>query len=281
MSQNESQKAKAEVLKQLHRGEDMLVLPNIWEPLGASLLEQLGFPAVATGSASVAFCNGYDDGEKIPFSNLLHVLKSIVGSVSVPVTADIESGYAADNNQLEEKIKEIIHTGVAGINFEDTDKQSNKLIPVEIQCEKIRLIRKVSSEMNVPLFINARADVYFRSDPSLSEEEKLQEVLHRGEAYISSGADCVFPIGLRNKDSIERLVSLFPHPINIMAMPGVPDLKTLKTIGVTRVSLGPGFLAIAIKAMQDTAIKLQSLEGLDEVTNNPVNMDFMRKLIIG
>lgn len=281
MTPNESQQEKARLLKQLHNGGDMLILPNIWEPLGASLLEHTGFRAVATGSASVAFCNGYDDGEHIPFSNLMHILKSITGAVSVPVTADIESGYASDNNQLEEKMKELIHTGIVGINFEDTDKVSNKLIPVEIQCEKIRLIRRVASDMNIPLFINARADVYFRSEASRLEEEKLEEVLFRGKAYISAGADCLFPIGLRNKDSIQKLVSQFPHPVNIMAMPGVPDLKTLKAIGVARVSLGPGFLAVAINAMKETATKLKSLEGLNEVTNNPVNMDFMRKLITG
>lgn len=279
MQENKTQQAKANSLKELHHTKDMLVLPNIWNPIGALLIEHLGFPAVATASASLAISNGYDDGENIPFNDLLHIFKNIVEQVSVPVTADIESGYAADNHQLEENIKKLIGTGLAGINFEDSNKQTGEIVPVDIQCEKIQLIRRVSVEMNIPLFINARADVYVSSNPKLSAEDKMEEALRRGRAYMDAGADCFFPIGLRDKDAIQQLVSQFPHPVNILAMPGVPDLKTLKSIGVTRLSTGPGLLGIALRAMKETATRLQALEGLDEITTNTINMDFMRKLI--
>lgn len=203
MSEIKTQRAKANLLKALHHGKDMLVLPNIWDPLGASLIERLGFPAVATASASVAFSNGYDDGEKVPFDHLLRLLKSIPEKVSVPVTADVESGYATDNAQLEKNMKRLIETGIVDINFEDSDKKIHKILPIDVQCEKIRLLRRVASEMDVPVFINARADGFF-------------------------------PIGLRDKGTIGNRVSSFPHPVNILALPGVPDLKVLKDIGVAR-----------------------------------------------
>src|ERR1700733_10152682 len=153
---NISQKEKAERFHELHHSDKMLVLPNIWDPLGALLMESLEYPAIATASASVAFSNGYNDGENIPFDDLLLLLKRIVNSVSLPVTADIESGYADNDVQLKENIKLLIGSGIAGINIEDTDKKTNGLRSVETQCNKIRLIRKIADKMDIPLFINAR-----------------------------------------------------------------------------------------------------------------------------
>src|SRR5258705_13701523 len=89
-----SQKEKAAKFRELHHTGKMLVLPNIWDPLGALLMESLEYPAIATASASVAFSNGYNDGENIPFNDLLTLLKRITTSVNLPVTAVIESGFA-------------------------------------------------------------------------------------------------------------------------------------------------------------------------------------------
>lgn len=156
-----NQKKKAEVFRELHHGGKMLVLPNIWDPLGALLMENLEYPAIATASASIAYSNGYNDGENIPFADLLTLLKRITGSVDIPVTADIESGYAENDSQLRENIKSLIDTGIVGINIEDTGRENNNLYPLEIQCDRIKLIREVSGEMGIPLFINARTDVIY------------------------------------------------------------------------------------------------------------------------
>lgn len=136
MKNGVSQKEKAEQFRNLHHFEKMLLLPNIWDPLGALLMESLGYPAIATASASIAFTNGYSDGEKIPFNELLVILKRIAQSVNLPVTADIESGYAEDDSQLEENVKLLIETGIVGINFEDTDHKTNTLQAIETQCKK-------------------------------------------------------------------------------------------------------------------------------------------------
>src|SRR5258708_6729689 len=144
-----SQKEKADRFKELHHSGKMLVLPNIWDPLGAMLLESLEYPAVATASASVAFANGYNDGENIPFNDLLVLLKKIVNHFNLPVTADIEKGYADNDFQLQENIKLLIDAGIVGINIEDTNKETNDLQSIETQCHKIRLIKKVSDEMGI------------------------------------------------------------------------------------------------------------------------------------
>ena len=274
-----SQKLKAEQLRKLHHGSEILVLPNIWDQLGALLLESLGYPAIATASASVAWTNGYEDGEHIPFIEVLTRLKNIAGSVNLPVTADVESGYASTDTELEKNVEKLISTGIVGINFEDHDKKTDSLFPLDIQCRRIRIIRKVAETMNVPLFINARTDVYLRGKGFDTPEEKLNETLKRGKAYLDAGADGLFPPAMKDKDELAKLVSALRCPVNVIAMPGIPDFRTLKEIGVRRVSLGPGFLKIAIKSMKQLAVKLKNYEGLDEVIGNEVSSEELKKLV--
>ena len=274
-----SQKVKAEHFKKLHQGSEILILPNIWDSLGAALLESLGYPAVATASASVALTNGYEDGEHIPFREVLIRLETITDSVKVPVTADIESGYAITDEALEKNIEQVISTGIVGINLEDHDKQSDTLFSLETQSKRIRLVRKVAETMNVPLFINARTDVYLRGKGFITPEEKLNETLRRGKAYLDAGADGLFPPAMKDKDELAKLVASLRCPVNVIAFPGIPDFKTLKEIGVARISLGPGFLKIAIRAMKQLAQKLKNYEGLDEVIANEVSSEELKKLV--
>ncbi|HLG41415.1 MAG TPA: isocitrate lyase/phosphoenolpyruvate mutase family protein, partial [Chitinophagaceae bacterium] len=148
-----TQQEKAMQFYNLHYSGELLVLPNVWDCLGAMLLENIGYSAVATASASIAYTNGYDDGENIPFDDLLILLKKIADSVNLPVTADIESGFAENDIQLEKNIRRIIETGIVGINIEDSDKKTKTLLPIAIQSDRIRLIKRVSNEMGVSLFI--------------------------------------------------------------------------------------------------------------------------------
>jgi len=281
MIDSKIQQTKALQFHALHHNGKMLVLPNIWDSLGASLLEKLEYPAVATASASIAFTNGFDDGENIPFIEVLKKLTQIVKSVNIPVTADIESGYADTHSELQKNIELIIKTGIAGINIEDTNKQSGKLFSIEEQCERIQLIKKVSSDMEVPIFINARTDVFIRGKDFVSDEEKFKETLKRGREYVNAGADCIFPIAMKQKNDIQNLVTTLQCPVNILAIPGIPDLKILKEIGVVRVSLGPSFLKIVIKAMKQLAIKLKNYEGMNEIEENDVTTDYLKELVNG
>ena len=276
--QNNIQPEKGNLLNTLHHNGKLLVLPNIWDPLGAVLLESLGYAAVATASASIAFSNGYPDGEKIPFKELLHILRKIINSVTIPVTADIESSYATNNAELKENIKMLLDAGIAGINFEDTNQTDKTIIPIEAQCEKLSLVRNTALEMGVPLFINARTDVYLKAN-DLSEEEKLSETILRGKAYKNSGADCFYPISLKKKEQIEIIIKEVGLPVNVLLLPGVPDFETLKIIGVARLSLGPGFLKTSINAMKNIAEKLLNYEGMQEVTDNPVISAYLNTLI--
>jgi len=276
---NISQKEKAERFRELHYTEKMLILPNIWDTLGALLLESLEYPAIATASASIAFSNGYNDGENIPFKDLLTLLKRIVNSVNIPVTADFESGYAESDIQFQENIKLLIGTGVVGINIEDTDNKTNKLQSLESQCNKIRLVRKMSDEIGIPLFINARTDVYLHEKSFATTAAKFDEVMKRGLAYKKAGADGFFPIILRREEEIKKLIAQVKLPLNILAIPGIPDLKVLNKLGVARVSLGPSLLKIAIKAMKALAIQLKDYDGLSSITENKISTDYLKNLV--
>ena len=274
-----SQAEKAKQFYDLHHADKLLILPNIWDVLGAKLLEDLGYPAIATASASVAYSNGYNDGEIISFADVLLILKKIAGSVNVPVTADVESGYAQNENQLKENIRRLIETGIVGINIEDTDKKTKTLVPAEVQSEKIKLIKDIAREMNVPLFINARTDCFIHEKSFASSQLKLEEAIKRGLAYKAAGADCFYPILARNEDEIKAIVEQVEMPVNIITMPGIPALKVLQEIGVARVSLGPSFLKYALKNMKDLAIKLQSQQGLEDITDNNFTSEYLKHLV--
>jgi 2-methylisocitrate lyase-like PEP mutase family enzyme len=269
---------KEKLFHQLHHNNGLLILPNVWNPLTARLLEETGYKAVATASASIAFANGYQDGEKIPFEELIVILQKIVKSVKIPVTADVESGYAENNSVLKENIKRLIGTGIAGINFEDSHHDEQKLFSKEEQSEKINVIKTTASENGSNLFINARTDVFIKQD-HLSKEEKLAEAIERGKAYKVAGADGFYPIFLKEKESIQTVMKEVLLPVNILMVPGIPDFFKLKEIGLARISLGPGFLKYAINSMKNIAEKLLRFEGMEEITGNPVTTDYLKNLI--
>jgi len=253
MKKKSTQSEKADLFKKLHYSKQMLVLPNIWDVTGAALLEETGYPAVATASAAIARANGYQDGEKMPFDQALNVITQIVNAVEVPVTADIESGYATDLQGLKANMRKIIATGVAGINIEDSDPKTNELLPLDMQVERIRLIRKVADKAGVRLFINARTDVFLKPS-TLDNDEKLKIAIERGCAYTDAGADGIYPIFVHNEAVIESMVKEFSVPVNIIITKGTPELATLQKLGVARVSFGPNFQKAMLLAMK-TSLK--------------------------
>lgn len=244
-----SQSEKADLLKKLHHSGKMLVLPNIWDAAGAVLLENLGYPAVATASAAIARAHGYEDGERLPFDLLLAIVGQIAKSVGVPVTVDLEAGYAADAETLKSNIRRLIAAGVAGINIEDTDVHTREMLPVAEQVEKLKLIGRVADRENTRLFINARTDI-FLINPDLPEEQKLALAIERGRAYVEAGADGVYPIFATEEDTIKTLVNALKVPVNVLAKTGAPDLEVLQKLGVARVSFGPNVHRATLLSME-------------------------------
>jgi 2-methylisocitrate lyase-like PEP mutase family enzyme len=233
-----AQKRKAEALLSLHRRGDTLVLLNVWDPIGARILEKKGYHAVATASAAMSASLGYQDGEKIRRSTAIDLIARVARSVAIPVTADIEMGYGKSLAELEKTVEQLIESEAVGLNLEDSLKTKGRrtLRALEEQCHRIAKVRQVAERKGVPLVINARVDAYF----CLSiKEDATEEAVARAKSYSEAGADCIYPIGPGDEATIRILRGRIKAPINILASPSAVPLSVLHELGVNRVSFGP------------------------------------------
>jgi 2-methylisocitrate lyase-like PEP mutase family enzyme len=236
-----AQGRKAEELRKLHGGSRTLVLPNAWDAASARVLEELGYAAIATTSAGVAFSLGYPDGQRISRDEMLDMVERIARAVRVPVTADMESGYGTTPAEMADTAKAIIRAGAVGLNLEDvTGDTESSQVDVALQQEKIRTIREVSASLGVSLVINARTDVYLM--PIGPEATRFERTVERLRAYRAAGADCVFAPGLSDRALIEKLVKAVGAPLNILVTPGCPPVPELQKLGVARASIGSGVM---------------------------------------
>ena len=222
--------------KKLHQADELFVLPNVWDARTAQILQEQKFPAVATSSAAVANSLGYDDGEQMSFDEYLFVIKRIVASVNIPVTVDIETGYGQSRNDIYRNLLKLIELGVAGINIEDSVLASGKrtLGDAKAFAANIEFFKRRFKEDNLELFINVRCDTYI-----LNVENKEHETKNRLTIYNDSGADGIFLPCIMQEEDIAEAVSHSKLPLNVMVLPGVPDVDTLNRLGVKRVSMGP------------------------------------------
>lgn len=219
----------------------MLVLPNAWDVASACVIEESGYPAIATTSAGVAFALGYPDGQRISRDEMLGVVARIARAVRVPVTADMESGYGITPGDMAETAKAIVNAGAVGLNFEDvTGDTESSLVETPLQVERIRAIREASAAMGVSLVINARTDVYLM--PIGPEATRFERTVERLRAYRAAGADCVFVPGLVDRGLIEKLVKSVDAPLNILVTAGCPSIPELQKLGVARASIGSGVM---------------------------------------
>lgn len=246
------QKEKAAFLLSLHTRGDMLVLPNVWNPIGARILEKKGYPAVATASAAISASLGYQDGEKIKKSTLIDLIECIALSVDVPVTADIETGYGESLLELEVTAQQVIESGVVGVNIEDSLEGGGALRTIEDQCQRISIFRQVGDRHGVHLVINARIDSYFSSSFP-NKEEATEEAVARAKAYSEAGADCIYPIGPGDEATVRLLRSRIESPINILVSPTAAPYSVLQNMGVNRVSFGPFIFRSCLRKFADIA----------------------------
>lgn len=240
--------AKAEELRRLHHAPKILVLPNAWDVTSARLLEDMGFPAIATSSAAVANSLGYPDGQKISRHEMLQVVERIASAVQVPVTADMEAGYANTAEEMEDTARELLEAGAVGLNLEDSSKDESVLLDLPEYLDKLRAIRAVSTTSDVPIVINARTDAYWWK--GAHSGSRLAETVRRANAFREAGADCVFVPGLYDPSDIGHLRQESPGPINILATPKTPPISELRRLGIARVSFGSGGYRTAIGAFR-------------------------------
>lgn len=223
-----------EQFKQLHHQETPLLLSNAWDVASARVMQEKGVKAIATSSSAIADTLGYADGQNISFGELLHIIRRIVACVEVPVSADIEAGYASSTEDLLANIDLLVAAGVAGINLEDSAPSGTRtLLPADDLVKKISVIKSHLAAKGQNLFINARTDTFLLDIPG-----KLEETFIRARLYAQAGADGLFVPFIKDPADIEAVVSATTLPVNVLAMKGLPGIVELNTLGVKRISMG-------------------------------------------
>ncbi len=234
----------AAALLALHAGPGF-VLPNAWDAGSARILEQVGFPAIGTTSAGIAWSCGIPDGELLDRDTMLEHVSRIVAAVGVPVTADLEAGYGDTADDVAHTVALAVGLGAAGGNLEDSGKDG--LFGIDEAAERIAAARAAAPRGSFVL--NARTDTYFAG----TSGDAFAETVERAARYLEAGADCIFVPGVVEEDTIRRLAAAIPGPLNIVAgLANLVDAPTLFSLGVKRVSLG-GSLARAALGMLERA----------------------------
>lgn len=245
------QKELAESLASLHVKGSPLVLYNAWDAGSAKAIRDAGSPVIATSSWAVAAAQGFGDGELIPFAFVEQVFARIAGTVDVPVTVDVEGGYSDDPHVCAANVARLMDHGVAGINFEDRIVHGTGLHSIDAQCSRIAAIRALADARGVPLFINARTDLFLGT--GIKPPEGLTEAKERAAAYARAGASGFFVPGLVDQSAIRELCNDVDLPLNVMVMPGLPDVGELADAGVARISYGPAAYLLAMEAIRNAA----------------------------
>lgn len=275
MSDIEKQKANA--FRAMHHGPHPLLLPNIWDVASARMVEEAGFPALATTSAGVAFSLGYPDGEQISRDEMLARVARIAKAVKVPVTADVEAGYGNRPEDAAQTARGVIEAGAIGMNFEDgTEDPAHPLVDLSLQLEKIHAIREAALKTGVLLVLNARTDVYLlpAGDPARGYDEAVRRLV----AFRDAGAECVFAPGLRDAETIGRLVQDVKCPLNILAGPGSPSVPELEKLGVARVSLGSSTMRATLGLVRRMAEELKTSGTYRTLEDAPSHADINKML---
>lgn len=210
----------------LHRQPQPLRLPNAWDAGTARLIERLGAQAIATTSAGVAWSLGYADGDKLPVDLHVAAVRGIARVITVPLSVDVEGGYADDPEVVAEHVARFVAAGAVGINIQDGAGTP------ELLCRKIAAVRAVAPA----LYINVRTDVFARGLAPV--ETRVAETLARAEGYRVAGADGLFVLGATDVDEIAAIAAGTSLLLNVIAWPGLPPVPELAALGVRRVSVG-------------------------------------------
>jgi 2-methylisocitrate lyase-like PEP mutase family enzyme len=247
-----TQHERAVAFRALHDPAAPLRLLNAWDAGSAKVLAAAGAPALGTTSAGVAFALGRADGEQLSREEMLGAVRAIARAVDVPVTADLEAGFSAAPEGTGETVALAIAAGAVGFNLED-GRADGTLAPVDEQVGRLRSAVTAVAASGVPAFVNARTDTAWLGG---GDED---ETVARIRAYAAAGADGIFVPGAKDPALLTRLASAARAAgasLNVLAVPGLPPVADLATLGIARVSTGSGPARAALAAARTAATEL-------------------------
>jgi 2-methylisocitrate lyase-like PEP mutase family enzyme len=272
------QKQKAELFRSLHHEKNVLVLPNAWDVPSARVFEEEGFSAVATSSAGLAVSLGYPDGQEIRRSDFVSAVGRIARALSIPLSADIVAGFGETPQQVASTVKSVLKAGAIGINIEDFVHSTKKLYPLERQIEKLKAAKRAGESVGVPVVINARTDAlgYYAGD----SDAQFEEAVTRATAFRDAGADCVYPMGLVDREQIAAFVKAVDCPVNVMVRKGLPPVGELQKIGVKRVSFGPSASYAAMGLLKRAAQEVLEKGTYATLVEGAISFDELNSLAV-
>lgn len=257
--------AQAQLFRQMHDRSKILLLPNAWDAGTARLFEERGFAAVATTSGGMAWSLGYGDGEQTPFTEVVAAIARITRVCSVPITVDLETGYGETAQAMARSVRAVIAAGAVGINLEDGMPGHGPLRAIDDAAARIAAARAAATASGVPIVINARVDLWMH-DAGQPADTHLSEAVQRAHAYLAAGADCIYPIGLRDRDTLRAFVRAVDAPVNVAGGAGMPDLHELARMGVARVSTATRLTTLAFAAIDKAAAQMRTSGSFDGLT---------------
>jgi 2-methylisocitrate lyase-like PEP mutase family enzyme len=246
-----TQRERADQFLRLHHGDAPLLLVNAWDVGSARILAALGFEALATTSSGHAATLGLPDGAVTRDQALDHA-RVITAATSLPVSADLEHGFADDPAGVAETVVLALATGLAGCSIEDSTGDSARPI-----YERAHATERVAAAAEAAHASDTRLVLTARCENHLYDRPDLDDTLARLIAYQEAGADVLFAPGVSTGEEIGRLVAAVELPVNVLAMPGVPPVSELAELGVRRVSVGGGLAFAALGAMVRAATEFR------------------------
>ena len=237
-----------ETFAALHRPGEPLVLYNVWDAGSAKAVAAAGAKAIATGSHPVGDASGFGDGQQVPMDFVLDNASRIAGAIALPLTVDFESAYSTDPKEAGANVARLKATGAVGCNFEDQVIGGEGLHPLDAQCARIRAIRDA---VGTDFFINARTDLFLKTDTY--DEALIDQVVERGRAFAEAGASGFFVPRLSDPRQVERVAREVPLPLNLIAFPGAPANRDWAAAGAARISYGPFPHRALMKTLEEWA----------------------------
>ncbi|MCP4937206.1 MAG: isocitrate lyase/phosphoenolpyruvate mutase family protein [bacterium] len=268
-----SQRRKAQEFLSLHQGSQAFILPNAWDVVSARLLEQAGFQAIATASAAIAWAAGVPDGEEMSREEMIAIVGRIVRAVNIPVSADLERGYGDSPEEVGKTIEMVIEAGAVGANLEDSDGAGSVISPNDM-VERITAARQTIESSGIEFVLNARVDMLIRHK---EHEANLDHVIDRANAYLDSGANCIYVL-TNGPEFVPELAASIRGPLNILGGAQDTSLRDFEKMGVKRVTIGPYLLGAAFGGVRDHAREMLD-QGTFSFAQNSLNFNEVQELV--
>ncbi|HEY4408360.1 MAG TPA: isocitrate lyase/phosphoenolpyruvate mutase family protein [Acidimicrobiia bacterium] len=243
---------QAERFRALHDGPEPLLIPNAWDAGSAKLLVGMGFQAVATTSSGFAASLGRLDGYTMDDEALANAAVVVRAAGAVPVSADLENGYADEPDKVRITLLNALGVGLSGCSIEDyTGRADDPLYDLKFAAERIEAAATIAHRGPTRMVLTGRAENFIRGRPDLAD------TIARLQAYQEAGADVLFAPGISNPADIRSVVSSVDRPVNVLALPNCPPVAELAELGVRRISIGGAFAYAAYGAMIEAATELR------------------------